>query len=215
MSLLDVCIHAIKDVFGVGICRTQIPCPDTYFAFIDLVAGSFRLCSFQEFRDSILDTIVVVLESPHIAEYDANGYAIAPAQGRTGRNIEHFLIRHLSAIRLPKKKYKLRLMEAVSYQCSNGTNLRQNAAKRDSVFKMVWSNGGEDDFKARLQMYSPDVIINACTGGIKNIDSGVALNSLVQQAINSLHCFQGKMLYYSVHPCSSHFKKCMARMYKR
>lgn len=216
MDLSDVFEHACKDEFGS--CNTRNPCPDVFFAIIDLRGKkphSFKLCSFREFSDSFLDEIDMVLESPHIAEYDANGNAIAPAQGRTGRNIEKLLIRHLNAVRLPKKRYKLRLIEAVSYQCSNGANLKQEAAKRDCVFKTVWQNGGEDDFKTRLQMYSPNVVINACTGGIKNINSGATLNSLVQQAINSLSSLQGKRLYYSVHPCCFHFRTCMARTYKR
>lgn len=201
-----------------GSCNTSKPCPDTFFAIIDLrVKGSYSLtlCSYQEFCDSPLDTIGLILESPHIAEYDANGNPIGPAQGRTGRNIVNFLIRHLNSIKLPRRKYKLRLIEAVSFQCSNGTNLKEkeNALKRDDVFKTVWQHGGKDDFKERMEMYCPEIVINSCTGGMKNIDSGETLNSLVQKAINSLRCLQGKKLYYSVHPCCFHFRTCMARIY--
>lgn len=216
MSLSSIFIQTCKNEFGI--CNISKPCPDMFFAIVDLSGkGSYsmKLCSYQEFCDFPLDTIGLVLESPHIAEYDTNGNPIAPAQGKTGRNIANFLIKHLNSIKLPKKKYKLLLIEAVSFQCSNGSNLKQNAAKRDNVFKTVWINGGEDNFIARLQLYNPNIIINACTGGMKNINSGKTLNSLVQQAINSLQCCQAKKLFYSVHPSSFHFRGCMTRIYKR
>ena len=198
-----------------GLFNTLRPCPDMFFAIVDLNGdGSIvpYLFDYQEDRFLHLDTIALVLESPHKDEFK-NGF-VAPAQGGTGRNIADFLIRHLKSIKLPKKKYKVLLVEAVSYQCSNGTDLKKNAANRDEVFKEVWRNGGDADFKRRLLLYKPEVVINACTGSMKKINSGETLNSLVQQAINSLGCFDGKV-FYSVHPCCFHYRSCMTRFYKQ
>lgn len=216
MFLDKVFTNANRDLFGL--CNSFRPCPDMFCAIVDLDKNVFTpiLKSWRNFRKVDLKTIAIVIESPHKREYGLGGIPIAPARGTTGRNLKNYLIKHLHSLGLFEGVYKVLLIEAVSFQCSNGCNLRkkENSEKRDLVFNTVWNNGGREAFKKRIKKYSPDVLINACTGGLGNIDSGTSLNSLVQQAICELEAYKSATIYYSVHPCCRHYKNCMTKIYR-
>lgn len=132
----------------------------------------------MEIENNNAKTLAIIVESPHIDEYDYRNNPIGPAMGTTGRNINNKIIEKFEL----EETYKLVFVEAVSYQCSAG-NSPIEEQKRDEVFKAVWHNGGKEDFVARLKKISPDIILNACTGGMRKIDSGSSLNSLVQKKL--------------------------------
>ena len=218
MSLSDVFKTSCEKIYG-NVNNLQ-ECPDQYVMYIDLQYQKpiiDIICSNKTQRSSKYisnisnqdaQVVVIILESPHINEFDQNGAPIGPAMGKTGENISNYILNVLKK-HYSDGKYKIMLMEAVSYQCSNGEP-KINGQKRDTVFKDVWVNGGEDDFKVRLKSYHPDIVINACTGGVRKIDSQSTLNSLVDSAVRKLGF---KNYYYSSHPSSYWFG--IKRMIKR
>ena len=209
---------ALRDVFekscqkNYGKVTTLHECPDQYVMYIDLkyqkpiidIVCSNKTRRDQQYISKIANqdaqTVAIILESPHINEFDQDGAPIGPAMGKTGENISNYIFNILKK-HCSDGKYKIMLMEAVSYQCSNGEP-KINGQKRDTVFKDVWTNGGEDDFKRRLKSYHPDIVINACTGGLRKINSQSTLNSLVDSTVRRLGF---KNYYYSSHPSSYWF----------
>ncbi len=98
------------------------------------------------------------------------------------------------------------LVEAVSYQCSNGINPIIHG-KRDYIFKELWNNGGKENFLSRLENIEPDIVINSCTGGINNIDGGTEpLNKLVDDLLRNKYQDNIK-LFITSHPSSYWFWK--------
>lgn len=111
------------------------------------------------------DRIVIILESPHKDEY-SKGIA-APAMGKTGQNIEKYLLKILNKkIKKPKengKKYDVILMNAIQYQTSFGIDTEYF---RDRVWLTLWNKeGGREEFIEKLKGYKPDIIFNFCTNG--------------------------------------------------
>lgn len=108
--------------------------------------------------------VILVMESPHTAEFEKNGTPIGPANGPTGVNIRRLLQRVLGKARPVNENSELVLMNAVQYQCSLGELPKQH---RDAVFLAVWSTGGKEDFRKRLKdvFRQGDLVINACTRG--------------------------------------------------
>ena len=125
--------------------------------------------------------IVILLESPHNEEYNAQ-LQIAksgPACGNSGCVFNNNAIRVFNAnINIivnklnpnPKEEFDIYFVNAIQYQCSLGkTNFNRNL--RDHIFINLWSNPIYDfknDLLERLQIISPDLIINACTQNLKN-----------------------------------------------
>lgn len=160
----------------------------------------------DKIREDNNSTICLVLESPHKKEYDSNGNPLGPALSTTGKNINKHLEDILNdamqnnVISIQDGKYSLLLINAVSYQCSNGQNSKE---KRNKVFKNVWEAGGEKDFLKRIKKYDPVLIINSCTGGIKNVDDENFLNGKIKKSLNSAE--YGEKTINSSHPSSSWF----------
>ena len=210
MSLIDEFKNSCKSIYGKV--TTSKKCPDQYVMYIDLDYDKpiiDILCSnkkprkpqyISEIATQSCGTIALVLESPHTEEFYSNGNPIGPAMGKTGENISKYLL-HILKNKNIKGKYKVILVEAVSFQCSNGES-PINSQKRDKVFQDIWKNGGEKDFIQRLNTYNPEIVINACTGGIGKINSGKTLNSLVH---NTLKKESYKKYFYTAHPCSIWF----------
>ena len=184
MSLIDEFKNSCKSIYGKV--STSKKCPDQYVMYLDLDYDKpiiDILCSnkkqrsaqyISEIENQNCSTIAVVLESPHIKEFYPNGNPIGPAMGKTGENISKYLLPILKKEKI-KGKYKVILVEAVSFQCSNGES-PINSQNRDKVFRYTWKNGGEKDFLQRLNSYNPEIVINACTGGIGKIHSKKTLN---------------------------------------
>lgn len=195
-----------------GSCNTYYPCPDMFTALIDVGRDIFCpiLSSYKNLKDWNLPTIAIILESPHKFEYDYNGLPIGPARGPTGVNIRSCLIKHLKGFNLEADQYKVLLVEAISYQCSNGLPVDQDEKpkKKDILFERIWNSGGCRSFEERLRLYKPTIIINSCTGGTSGIESrtlSTSLNALVQRSIDGVS--PGIRKFYSSHPSSKHFKE--------
>ena len=201
------------------------PVQDEYVATIKVSNGS---CSFvknfvycqenprptketEKIKKMGLETICLVLESPHEKEYNSNGKPLGPALSTTGKNISERLEDILndaiknSVIFVPEGDYSLLLIEAVSYQSSNAQSLKIEAHKnkRDKVFTEVWENGGKENFLERIRDASPILIINSCTGGIKNVDDVDFLNGKIKGSLVSAG--YDEKTVNSPHPSSSWF----------
>jgi hypothetical protein len=164
--------------------------PDIWRYSLLLSDGCFRLmrhCSYSfelersHYRDHLAITskqenIVLIIESPHRDEYTSDGrfIPIGPAQGTTGEKIEqyfeelfnNFINRH---IELTEKSYGVILCNPVQYQSSLHEILhlsKINRTLRDCIWKGLFDG---NEFQRRLADYSPAVVINACTRGVKNI----------------------------------------------
>ena len=151
-------------------------CPDQWVGNINVNKGVFEVQIKNNedffFRESISGVsceefkIIIILESPHTKEYIGD---IGPAKGTTGTNIrtylENILQRSFKWDEHTVYKFKLILMEAISYQCSLGIPPEYF---RDKIFYECWESFGKEDFKNRLrEIYKPetDKIINAATKG--------------------------------------------------
>lgn len=209
MNLAQVFKRECIKIFGK--CNTCFPCPDMFTALIDIERNLFCpiLSSYNNLKDWLLPTLIMVLESPHKNEFDENGLPLGPARGSTGANIRSYLINHLKNVGLERGQYKLLLVEAVSYQCSNGLPIDQSEQpkKKDLLFEKIWNSGGRQSFEARIRLYRPTIIVNSCTGGASGIESRATsrlLNVLVQNSIDTICPNIPK--FYSSHPSSKWFK---------
>lgn len=155
-----------------------------------------------------LEIIAIILESPHKDEYDNRNNPLGPAIGQTGQNISNYLINIFNNCNEVKDalfasentKFKILLIEAVSYQCSNGAK-NIDKVNRDKLFTLVWENGGLDDFRVRLRKHNPIIVINSATGGIKNIDKNDCINGKIQEILYEF----GFEIFHTPHPSSSWF----------
>ncbi len=136
-------------------------------------------------------TVLVVLESPHVAEYIGGNPAhpIAPAQGKTGCKIDRRLGPLLAADANECLRQRLRhgarvvIANPVPFQtslyCVHGGNLHHDGeclnwrTLRDAVWRTLWLGLCCADFADRVQRYCPSVILNCCTGGKKGIQRKV------------------------------------------
>jgi hypothetical protein len=146
--------------------------------------------------------VALILESPHINEYDSDYKPIRPANGPTGKKIEQKVIIKLEEVIGTLKKrtnYQIFIINPVQYQASCNHELRQHgntdtqldlahssSAKtiRNNVWKILFSYL-KSDFLCRLSVYNPDLIINACTGGNTNTKTPKGLKKEVDDAIIS------------------------------
>lgn len=183
--------------------RETRQCLDDYIGASFETAKPLNLCDRQEvlIRPD-RPCVVLILESPHIAEYPNDGGKIGPALGRTGC----LICGHLGAIlraRLcdrPRNCQGLLLINAIQYQCSLGIRAKKGGEMRDRVFAEVWRKGGRADFIERLRQtiaHEEDLVINACTIG----RGKTPLCSLVEDAIREARndCPSDLRLY---HPCN-------------
>ncbi len=140
------------------------------------------------FDDEIIDltkhtpVILLILESPHKDEYDSNFDPITPANGKTGEGIRDSIEKVLNdinveLIKLNKgliDKYYLIISNPVPYQTSLNYFIggELNSDLRNKVWRKIWDKKGKDKyfikkkFEDKIIKYKPDLIINACTGGV-------------------------------------------------
>lgn len=122
--------------------------------------------------------IILVMESPHKDEFTDE---VGPAKGKTGHYIRQYLADVLDCT--SHHNSGLILLNAIQNQCSLGIATDQY---RDQVFRVAWTNGGENDFKQRLKATytNGDVLLNCCTKG-NDFRDHTPLRDLVERAIRT------------------------------
>lgn len=164
--------------------------------------------------------IVVLLESPHKEEYRTRGTfsPIAPAQGRTGRNICKHLPGYFDNppsnrvgseyIRDNSDRSHIILCNPVQFQAFlHATGLKLTPSSKVKIWKKLWSVPGvKECFLQRLLCYRPHIIINACTKSGRN-DGGC--KEMVRTFLEEKRsCFSGACHVYEIaHPSSMSFIK--------
>ena len=174
----------------------------------------------QEFyKNQAIDTIALVLESPHKKEFENS--SCGPAKGAAGENISDILLGNLAKFRfindiqnegayfktsidLREGKYKLLLINAVQYQCSLGDLTgKGKKEQRDKIFRAFFIREAQDDFIERLRRHNPKIIINCCTGGhYMKVDG---LQKMVQEVIDRENFSAVKLI--GSHPASAFFAR--------
>ncbi|SOC15193.1 hypothetical protein SAMN05880501_10851 [Ureibacillus xyleni] len=128
-------------------------------------------------------SIVIILESPHIDEYDNNPeklIPIAPAQGQMGKKIERnieSLIQQLQLFDVIEEQllYRIIIMNAVNFQTSlyhiHQKNLNNYYRElRDKVWVKMWSELPQtkpDFLKQIASLKKNSILINACPKSLK------------------------------------------------
>lgn len=153
------------------------------------------------------DNIVVLLESPHKKEYkivNRKVVPIAPAQGRTGKQIEEHLSDYLkhpleanSHMRDNSGGSHIILCNPVQFQASlRLANICLTSTAKDIIWKKLWDTPGvKECLLERLLSYCPHVIINACTTDCKG-----EIRTFLEEKRN---CFQRSChVYETAHPSS-------------
>ena len=147
-----------------------------------------------------IEKLALVLESPHIDEFDTNGNPLRPANGKTGLKINTLLAKRPNIISLlnGNNVYEVYLMNPVQYQASCYSVLHQSVTRDNTnqVFRKLFSVNGFNlrlDFIVRLNNYSPNLIINCCSscGGLKKT---------VEVAIKASNCFNINNYVADIHP---------------
>lgn len=170
------------------------PCPDQLvgkvefdpfsrkFTLVDKVttkkfAGSKRGDISKSFLPHSPAAMILVLESPHIDEYDDKKEPIGPAYGKTGEYINCWLGDILTAATSQKwfttptapTRYDLIVINAIQYQTSLGVD---PLIYRDAMFLRCWeTEKTRRIFKNRvkniLNIYGKQnvILINGCTKG--------------------------------------------------
>lgn len=121
-------------------------------------------------------TLAIVLESPHESEYENNmiDHPLRPAMGKTGENIDEYLMHVVRSCALLHlgicRRTRVVLVNPIQFQCSLVSVIKKNkrwTKIRDRVWNALWSQQSiRDEFRSRLGVYRPDFIINACTHDI-------------------------------------------------
>ncbi|ELC8462487.1 hypothetical protein LI063_05410 [Clostridium perfringens] len=147
--------------------------------------------------------LVIVLESPHIDEFNGLrcNIAPAPALGVTGCNLDKYFIELINSkinnCGIEDGVYNVILTNAIQYQCSLG---EEPEIYRDRVWLDLWLfKNYNSNFIQRLYKYSPDVIINFCTKGSHRKDhlrpkgTKTFINAEYINSINKNHNITGKV----------------------
>lgn len=154
-------------------------------------------------------TFVIVLESPHTDEFNANrnndGFGDHPAIGDTGKNIKKYFIDYINkfvpSIRnnndsktnlycedLLNGTYRLVLVNLFNFQCSLGGDTNKYNTRKQNIVNLLldYKENGiaifKKHFKEEIKKYSPNVILNACTSDFK-LDAWRLIDSLKLNAI--------------------------------
>ena len=127
-------------------------------------AKQIDICSLS--RDSSNRRVIVILESPHIKEFEART-APAPALGCTGTKLR---AEWNNVFGDEFESYDLILMNAIQYQCSLGFSPIQPEI-RDYVFKSMFSDDCQRSFQERFSRYhrDKDLVVLAATKNLKII----------------------------------------------
>ena len=155
-----------------------------------LIKDRKTILDYEYNSDLPLKTIALILESPHINEFEKNREDEVlrgnhPACGKTGKMIkQHFLrlvnqyyptieqngqAKYVSTNDVLSGIYRLVLVNMIKYQTSLGENTKKHRSKVMSQLIGNNRDGNEfiEDFKKEITKYNPDVVINATTSGFK------------------------------------------------
>ena len=214
-------------------------CPDQYVCTIkDIQTDYFskRMPIFNDGKFSVIkenipkaeNIFILILESPHIAEYfeqlSKTQYgemrknpcpAMGKVYGDTGYNIRA----HIAKIFPNFSNYHLILMNTIPFQCSLGLNLSNNETNkktRDAVFNAVWDdeNIGANFFERRLEnlldalLGKNVVIVNACTQGTKKskplcCQVCKSIINVIQNYCDDEKSVESPVAFYHIHHPSS------------
>jgi len=166
------------------------------------------------FNDAMIETnfknktIAIILESPHIDEYEKNKEKLVPigvAQGQTGRKIEKsieelILTLHDFGVIEEHHQYRIVLMNAVNFQTSlhfihEKTMNNYYRELRDKIWLKMWTEIPQikNDFTKQLNELKTDsIIINSCPKSLKPL-----INVELLPFANSF------LLFESNHPSST------------
>ena len=151
------------------------------------------------------DCILLILESPHINEFDINGLPIGPAIGTTGNNIFRYFEKCINSslsreFRLNLNQsltYNVVLLNAIQFQCSEGVKPIKKSNRDENFIKLI-NNENYCDVDKRINWFkqknSNPIIINACTKGCSKIPLFVHLDG----KISNLNL----NIFHSSHPSS-------------
>ena len=159
-------------------------CPDTSEGCVGDLSSIDEWSHHRiEKRDLSSDkVIVVILESPHIHEFDENTKGrIGPASGNTGKRIRLYISDYFERM---FDSCTLALVNVVQYQCSIGRldTSRERYRKNKVVRAMFDRDEVKDCFMRRVGLFNidKDVFLVACGKGnwskdkSKNLDAQVA-----------------------------------------
>lgn len=173
-------------------------CPDQYVGQLSAIE---QLRSDQDWQSVMrmpaherpsIPALIVVLESPHFFEYVGEP---GPAKGSTGLAMARWLREVVGGPDGAEDRAVL-LVNAVQYQCSLG---RDTSLHRDTVFRSVWTEFGEANFKSRIEgiFRKGDKVVCCCTKGYTKPH----LRNLVLKAISEAD-LQGAVVLRRQHPSS-------------
>ncbi|WP_382321335.1 hypothetical protein ACFJI0_17025 [Hydrogenophaga sp. UC242_53] len=158
-------------------------CPDQYVGYLSAFGRMHQASEWHSVqREPALSrpegpALIVVLESPHIEEFEGD---LGPAKNASGTGFALACwLRTVVGHEADDKDYSVILVNAVQYQCSLGCAPK---AHRDEIFMAVWQDYGEIDFKERLTAIhrKGDIVLCCCTAG----KTKPPLRELVLDAIN-------------------------------
>ena len=165
------------------------------------------------------DTILLLLESPHVEEYQSDPESgwlrrNAPAQGNTGRRIQEHFADVLSRGELSHElcdgakvvianpvQYLASLRSIVEILDVDTKERREIRSRvRDAVWLALWSiEAVRRDFEERLRRYEARVVINACTRTMSNAWTAPYPMSAHVAAFVAAHCPSAEQ-YETTHP---------------
>lgn len=122
---------------------------------------------------SIKSPIVVVLESPHTDEFNSNGTAKGPAQGKTGDRFDKYFEQLLKQSSISniigETPHMVVFVNSVQYQCSLGKQPLKGKNRREcnENWRLCFKSGCDGDLVNRLNALNPIAVINLCTVDLK------------------------------------------------
>ncbi len=132
-------------------------------------------------------------------------FPLEPANGTTGYFMKKWLISILSTIGIPAGSYCIWVVNPIQWQTSlfmlHGGKLTESKYNklRNQVWKKIWDIPSvRRDFKDRIDIHSPKLILNCCTKELQNILSCFLLNKWVGSDID---------IYESYHPSNWNYQE--------
>lgn len=199
-----------QNVFPINITHkkgkyfSKFVCPDMFFCNISFKNNSWLVDDKKEILSRIKSKdnsdffvdysnisknnhFIILLESPHIKEFNSKGTAIGPAHGWTGYNIYWFFEKHLknSFLNLQENNYRVVVINAVQFQASLG--LRPiNKTIRNQTWRELFDKGDINNRLLAFAAKSGDcIVVNCCTKDLRQ-----DLNDKIS-AIKGIKIYQG------------------------
>lgn len=179
----------------------------------------------QQLLQQHIGNIVLLLESPHKDEYQPGNIncPIAPANGKTGDNIDRCLstvLRRINAELIEEELIEEELIvpdcnviisNPIQFQTSlhaiHGQGISSASrwkTLRDHVWRTLWDEEHiKQCFRDRLDTYNPSLIVNACTSDLKPL-----VTSCVEEWINGREPGYPVVLLYRADPHPSIWNNC-------